>query len=932
MTLERLHARCGCSALAGPFSLASAKRHYERPRPFVIRHLALDLALSLETKSVSGTATLALARVSPRADAIELDAIGFDIRRVRIDVGSGQSDAPYSYDGDTIQVKVPVSASVATVEIEYSATPARGLYFLAPDEAVPERPEQVWSQCQDEDARYWFPCHDKPHVKMTTELRVQVPSGFVVLSNGEPVMLDTPATGDPWVYHFRMDKPHPSYLVTLVAGRFDVIEDRPARIGDRTIPVRYYVPPGRKDDARRSFGETPRMIELFSRLTGVDFPWSRYSQVVVSDFIFGGMENTTATTMYEHVLLDERASLDVASEDLVSHELAHQWFGDFVTCRDWSHGWLNEGFATYFEHLEREDRLGRAEYDYGVEGDLAAYLSEAGSHYTRPIVCRDYEVPIELFDRHLYEKGGLVLHMLRRELGDDRFWRGVQTYLERHAHGIVETTDLKRALEDVSGTSLERFFDTWVYRPGHPSLKVRVTYEDGQLTAHVKQTQKVGDTALFCFPFEIAVGDASGRVQRFQKRVESEADAITVTLPSRPAWVAFDPDFRVVADVTLEAPADLLRNALEHADPVRGRWLSARALAKRHDRPTIEALASCLAREEEAWMVRAEAARALGAIRGEASAAALLRHTEDEHPKVRRAVAAALGGFKTGKVAKALTKLARKDLSYLVEAEAARSLGKTRHKSAGKTLVELLDRPSWADVARAGALDGLGALRDEELASDVKKYTRYGVPARGRRAAIHALARLSDARKTREHLEDLLEDADPHLRIDAIAALESLADSRSRGALNRQLKRELDGRVVRRIREALRNITDRTSKEHKRLTDEFESLKGELSELKVRLGKLEGKAGRKPDPEPGDDNGSSEEGGALLEAPLPPPAPGERLSPRPVKKAKRRPTRAPSKIAGASTKRTSKTPAVTKKRNPPTRASKKTTSARIKKR
>lgn len=910
---ERHHERCGCSAAGGPFALASAKRHYERPRPFSVRHLALDLALDVAAKRVSGSATLDIERVAPKTDTLSLDAVGFTLNRVQIDLGSGLTDAPYDYDGDTLGVKVPVSAARATVRIEYAATPARGLYFLAPDEAVPERPEQVWSQCQDEDARHWFPCHDKPHVKMTTELRVAVPSGFTVLSNGEPVFTDTPATGDPWVYHFRLDQPHPAYLMTLVAGRFDVVEDRPARIGDRSIPVQYLVPPGKKDEARRSFGETPRMIELFSRLTGVDFPWTRYSQVVVHDFIFGGMENTTATTMYEHILLDERAAIDVTSNDLIAHELAHQWFGDLVTCRDWSHGWLNEGFATYMEHVEREDRLGRDEYDWGVEGDLSSYLAEASGHYQRPIVCRDYEAPIDLFDRHLYEKGGLVLHMLRRELGEELFWKGVRTYLRRHPHGIVETADLQRALEDASGASLERFFDSWVYRPGHPALKVRVSYEDGQLTAHVKQTHKVGDTPLFAFPLELAVADAAGKVRRFEKRIDSAADALTVALGERPTWVAFDPDFKVTADVTFEAPADMLKHALAEAEPARARWQAARSLSKRHDLPTIEALAACLSKPSEAWMVRAEAARALGSIRGSAAEAALLAQVEDEHPKVRRAVAMALGNFRTGRVAKALSRLARKDLSYLVEAEAARSLGKTRHKSAGKTLLELLERPSWADVARAGALDGLGALRDDEHIGDVRKYTRYGVPARGRRAAIAALARLSDGRKTREHLEDLLDDQNPHLRIDVIAALESLADPRARAALNRRLRSELDGRVVRRIREALRNIGERLTSEHKRLTDELESVKGELSELKVRLGKLErggGVRAEEPQPEPSEEVPSEPES---TEPAATRPRPKRARGPRgPAKKApatKAPATKAPAKRAPAKRAPAKKAPA-----------------------
>ncbi|MET0794325.1 MAG: M1 family metallopeptidase, partial [Polyangiaceae bacterium] len=496
---HRLHSRCACSSAGSPFALAGTERKYERSRPFAIPHLALDLSLDFATKSVSGAATLSFERIAPEAGELSLDAVGFSIESVRVDAGKGFATAPFSYDGDTLVVEGLERVAAGKVEVRYRVTPRRGLYFLEPDAKVKDRPKQVWTQCQDEDARHWIPCHDKPHVKMTSELKVSVPSGFVALSNGELIDSQTPAGGKKaWSYHFRLDKPHPSYLLTLVAGNFTIVSDRDADLGKALqVPVQYYVPPARKKDTARSFGETPRMIELFSRLTGVPFPWQRYSQIVVSDFIFGGMENTTATTMYEHVLLDERAALDITSNDLVAHELAHQWFGDFVTCRDWSHAWLNEGFATFMEHVEREDGIGRDEYDYGVASDNDTYLHEASARYARPIVCRDYAEPIDLFDRHLYEKGGLVLHMLRRELGDQTFWAGVTQYLTSHAYGVVETNDLQRALESVSGRSLERFFDSWVYRPGHPELKVKVAWDDGLLSVNVKQTQKVADTAEF---------------------------------------------------------------------------------------------------------------------------------------------------------------------------------------------------------------------------------------------------------------------------------------------------------------------------------------------------------------------------------------------------------------------------------------------------
>ena len=841
-----MHARCACAGGGAPFAFAGTERQYERARPFVVRHLNLELELDFADKSVSGTARLDFERVAPDADDLLLDAVGFELESVRLLHGERWSLARYDYDGNRLSIAIRPGIARGSVEVVYRARPRRGLYFLGPDSEVPERPQQVWTQCQDEDARHFVPCQDKPHVKMTTELAVTVPEGFIALSNGELKDARRPK-GKPWRYHFALDRPHSSYLLTLVAGRFAVIEDRPAERGDGLppVPVHYYVPPGRERDGRRSFAETPRIIELFGRLTGVAFPWSRYSQVVVSDFIFGGMENTTATTMYEYILLDERAAIDVTSNDLVAHELAHQWFGDYITCRDWSHAWLNEGFATFFEHVEREDRLGRDEYDYGVAGDLDAYLKEASGRYSRPMVSRDYEAPIDLFDRHLYEKGGLVLHMLRRELGDELFWQGVHSYLTRHAGGIVETNDLQRALEEVSGRSFERFFDQWVYRPGHPKLQVKVSFEDGLLSVQARQTQKTPDTATFAYRLMIEVREHGGATSRHEKLVTAASDTLVVRLAERPEYVAFDPELRIAGDVTVEAPADLLRRQLEKGSSARVRWAAAEALARRDDAPSIRALEASLASEKEAWMVRAEAAHALARIRGPESYDALARHVRARHPKVRRAVAAALAAFRTPEAAKLLSKLGEKDPSYVVQAEALRSLGRTRQPGALATLLALVDRASWADVTRAGALDGLGSLRDDEAVPHVMARTRYGIPSRGRRAAIAALARLSETRRVREHLEDLLDDADPHLRQDVVAALESLGEPRSRAALRRRLEHELDGRVARRIREALRNMSQDGVADRRRVNDEIETLRGELGELKARFAKLEGKKGKK---------------------------------------------------------------------------------------
>lgn len=836
---HRLHSRCACAG--APFALAGTERNYERSRPFVTTHLALDLTLDFEAKSVAGTARLLFERRGPLDHEYDLDAIGFEIERVRLRTNPSAewSAANYTYDGDRIRIRVAEDVKSGEVEVTYRATPRLGLYFLAPDRHVKDRPRQVWSQCQDEDARHWFPCQDKPHVKMTTELRVTVPHGMTALSNGELIASDTPEKGkEPWVFHYALRKPHPAYLVTLVVGEFAELEDQATLPSGRVIPVRYLVPPKFVEDGKRGFEGTPRMIELFSRLTGVEYPWDRYSQVVVSDFIFGGMENTTATTMYEHILLDERAALDIESHDLVAHELAHQWFGDLVTCRDWSHAWLNEGFATFFEHLERESRLGNDEYEHGIAGDLDSYLGEANGSYKRAIVCRDYEEPIDLFDRHLYEKGGLVLHMLRRELGDEVFWSGVRRYLEANAHGIVETLDFRRALEEASGRSLERFFDQWVMRPGHPELEVTIAYEGGVLSVDVEQKQKGDDVAVFHLPFEIEL-EVNGQRSLHRREIRERKESWAMRLDARPDWVCFDPKFRIAAPVKLKAPNDLLRNQLQRAPTARLRRVAAEALGERQDLPTLRALSACLANDDESWMVRAEAAASLGRSVSDAALEALQGAASVSHPKVRRAVASALGHFRRPEAAKTLRQLALEDRSYLVSAAAARALGKTGDKRAFEVLERLLEADSWAEVVRAGALDGLARLGDERAVDALIERTQYGHPMRARRAALAALPKLAEGRRVREHLITLLQDNDPHVRVAVIGALEELGDPKAAGALRELLDRELEGRVIRKLRTALASLGGDRKKDLRALRDETEKLRGELRELKARLAKLE---------------------------------------------------------------------------------------------
>jgi aminopeptidase N len=847
MPQHRLHARCGCASIGSsehlataaagrPFALPTSTRHFERDRPFRVEHLALDIALDVPARAVHGKATLDVRRVDPAATELALDALGFDVSELTLD----GKKASYRYDGRVLRIDVAAGRDAARVSVTYRATPRKGLYFLEPDEHVPTRPRQVWSQCQEEDARYWFPCHDSPHVKMTTELTVHVPTGWYALSNGALVSSSKPKDG-PAVFHWKMSEPHPSYLMTLAAGEFAEIVDT-VKVGDREVPVTYLVPRGREDDARRTFANTPAMVKHFSDITGVPYPWNKYAQIVVADFIFGGMENTTATTMYEHILLDERAALDISSDDLIAHELAHQWFGDYVTCRAWYEGWLNEGFATFFEHVWREKKLGRDEYELGLKVDLDAYVGEAHGRYRRAVVTQDYDSALDLFDRHLYEKGGLVLHALRIELGDALFWKGVRAYLASHARGVVETRDLQRAMEEVSGRSLGRFFEQGIYKPGHPEMDVDVSWDKGVLTVATKQTQATTDGVPACFELTLDLDVGS---ERHSVRVTEKQQSFAIPAAHRPPFVVVDPQARIVGEVRVRQPADMLREQLVKAPTARGRWLAAQGLAKMDDTLSIDALAGALADEKQFWGTRAECAVSLGRIRARECFQALQGAAGTAHPKVRRAVVEALGAFRTTEAMEAIKPHALRDDSYLVEGEAARALGRTRQTAAFDTLVDLLERASWFDVVRAGAIDGLAALRDERALPYLSARTRYGHPTRARRAAISALPKLASDRKTRESLEALLDDSDPVLRIDVVRALGEIGDGKARPALRDRLEIDLDARVRRRIREVVRDIGE-PKRMAEGLREELDRLQGEHLELKARLAKLEAKLGGGP--------------------------------------------------------------------------------------
>jgi aminopeptidase N len=825
---------------------------WARDRAANISHIKLEVALDFDAKKISGTATHRLSAITGPLDRLEFDAAELEIKAVRV----GGEPATFETADDKLKIAMPRALKAGEeieIAIDYAGQPRRGLYFVGPDTAYPNKPRQAWTQGEDEDSRYWFPCYDYPNSRPTSEIIATVPEKFTAVSNGALIGTSTNTADKTRTFHWRHEVPHSTYLITLAAGEFTLIGERAGN-----TPVTYYVAPGREDDARRAFGNTPKMIQFFERVIGVPYPYAKYAQVAVSDFIFGGMENTSATTQTDSTLHDARAHLDFKSDPLVAHELAHQWWGDLLTCRDWAHAWLNEGFATYFEALWCEENLGADEFAWNVRQDRESYLDEDANHYRRPIVCNRYRNPIDLFDRHLYEKGSLVLHMLRRVTGDDLFYKSLNLYCTRHRGANVITQDLQRAFEDTTGRNLDFFFDQWVYKEGHPEIEVSSSFDDKKklLSVTVKQTHKTGDAiaSAFTFPVTIALMDADGRETRHRVEIKEREQGFTFAMAKAPKAVRFDPEHDILKTLKHKRGREALEAALRYAPEAIGRANAARELGNEGSPQATAALRDAML-TDKFWGVQSDAATALGAIRTTAALDALLEGIKMPHPKVRRSVARALGNFRgDARAASALADVVTHgDESYFVEAEAVLSLGKTRDERAFAHLTEALKRDSYLDVIRTHAIAGMAELRDERAIDVARDYSAYGRPARARVAAVGALARFAALKENRrieilDFITPLVDDHEFMMRMRLPSALAEVGDPRALPALHRLADRDLDGRIQRHANDAITSISEGRTRveEGQRLREDIDKLRDDNKKLQERLEKVEAQARDKP--------------------------------------------------------------------------------------
>lgn len=841
-----------------PFALPGTKKQYAPDLAARVNHMKLVLTVEPERRMLSGVCHTTFEPV--RRELTEAFFQCQDLVVESASVAGAADQLQFERTDKGVTVKLPKAlkrGEKLEVAIRYRVDNAKaGVYFTGPSVFEPDSPFQVWTQGQDEDAHLWYPVlmADFPNHKFTTELIASVPSGYVALSNGKLVAERLNDQDGRSTFHWLLDKPHVSYLVALVVGKFEKLSE-----SYKDLPVEMYFDKKFSKEAKLYFKGTADLVALYSRLYGYEYPWpGKYAQAMVQKFIFGGMENTGMTIMTDQILADPESfdEFRLAALRLNAHELNHQWNGDLITCRDWSHAWLNEGAATYGEVEAVEHVFGMKERAYYLKGLADLYFAE-DARYRRPVVTNLYKEPIDLFDRTLYQKGGLIRHMIRYLLGDEGYYESVRTFLTDNAYQCVETLDLIKAIERATGKNLREFFDQWVFGAGFPEYKVTLNWDERNKVATVKvaQTQKLEEgTGLFSMPVVFSFTLTNGQKVERTIVISDKETTIPFPLDAKPAMFRFDPDNWVLKKLDLTGvPKSMLIHQLHNDESVMGRVQAAQALAAVGGLDAVEALGKELS-GQFFWGVQAEAAKALGAIGTPAALAALKGSIAVSHPKIRRAVVTALGSFKDESAAELLAGIVTGagEKSRFVRADAAVALGKTGSAKAFDVLKQALLLDSWQESVRVGVLNGLAELGDERGASLAVEYSAAGKPWQSRPAAILAAGKLAgkapQALKALHELADSEESEQFHLCMSVIGALGEAKSPESKPYLARIERVASDGRIKRAAAETLAKLTqsgEGAAASDAALKQQVQSLEGKVKDLTERLERQEAVKSRK---------------------------------------------------------------------------------------
>ncbi len=591
-----------------------------------ILHHELRVSFDWDKKYLFGQSTVTIIPYFYPTDSLYLNARGMEIKEVSIISGLLKKQLSYKYENDSLKIqldKVYTRDDEYKIYIDYVAKPDelkevggsaainsdKGLYFINPDGKDKSKPRQIWTQGETQSNSVWFPTIDSPNERMTQEIYITVDTSFVTLSNGLLVSSIINGREGTRTDYWRQTVPAAPYLTMMAISNFKIVKDK-----WRNKEVNYYVDPEFEQYAKMIFGHTPEMIECFSNKLGVDFAWEKYSQVVVHDYVSGAMENASATLHGEFLQKDSRAFLDNTNEDVISHELFHQWFGDLVTCESWSNIPLNESFATYGEYIWNEFKYGREEADYGLMKDLENYLNY--SKQKDPDLIRfEYESREDVFDPVSYPKGGRVLHMLRKAVGDDAFFKSLQLYLTTNRFKPVEAHNLRLAFEEVTGQDLNWFFNEWFFNHGHPDIEINYAYNDSSKTqtVFIEQKQDFEKNPLYKIPLTVDIYE-NGNVTHQNVWINNVKDTLTFQTKSKPQLVNVDAEKMLLCTKKDNHTTDEWVFQYSHAPLFLDRYEAVQKLGKNYDAAAASGNVIMSALKDKSWGIRALAIKNIGTL------------------------------------------------------------------------------------------------------------------------------------------------------------------------------------------------------------------------------------------------------------------------------------------------------------------------------
>ena len=817
----------------------SGVRRYAPDCPVDLLHLALDVTPDFKSRSVTGKATLTFKVVGSPLEELSLDGIDLEVSAVESTAKLKAHQA--THDKVILTFEKPLAVDVEqTVTITYRATPKDGFYFRTPEQGYRADEVHLFTQGETILARNWFPVLDSPNGKLTTEVTCRLPDGMKAWSNGSLISQEKDAASGLTAWHWKQEKPHSAYLVTLVAGQFAVIEDH-----YKDLPIGFLVPPGDAAMAQRSLDGTKEMLAFFEKELDFPFPWEKYHQVVVRDFQWGGMENTSISTLSDRILHTAEYETLRSSTSIVAHELAHQWFGDVVTCKDWSTLWLNEGFATYYDALFHEQLNGREQFLYDRWRVGEGLTAEQN---TRPIVFRKINADgYDQFGALSYQKGSWVLHMLRSELGPDLYRKVVQTYLKRYQFRNVVTENFIAVLEEVTGRSWDRFADQWLYHGGHPELKADYSWDEksGMARINLKQVQKVSDEVLqFQLPVKVRFKGAFGTIEKVFT-LEEAAQDFHVALPSAPKIVRIDPEVALLASIDFTPTRDQLIAQLEDATDSMGRLLAVRQLGEDPGADGVDRISKVLNNDPQ-WFVRVEAAKDLEQIGSQPAFAALRQSLDQKEARARKAVVESIGGDPGDASLDTLLKQLETERNPEIRHAIVEALASHPEKSAKSKLVETLDSKSLRNHLFDAAVNAMRLADDATYAPplfDAIRKRQDELESRSVGKALAAVAYLSRNQTDKNELFDYLVKQLESLRTPvsdgAATALGELADLRARAILTPLANRDNEA-----AKNALKTLAEGVKpaaaivgiqEEVSRLQKSNDDLKRQVETLKKRI-------------------------------------------------------------------------------------------------